>query len=133
MEKNSVSSLLTPLDNLFTTEQEREEKTMSTADHLKELDINKGIAQWKVTPGAVLLDVRTEEEFSDGRVPGSRNVPLPTIPTIEGIITDKDTPVFVYCLSGGRSNRAAAFMKKIGYTNVTNIGGIKDYTGELEM
>lgn len=106
---------------------------MSTADNLKELDINKGLEQWKGTPGAVLLDVRTEEEFSDGRVPGSRNVPLPTIPTIEGIITDKDTPVFVYCLSGGRSNRAAAFMKKIGYTNVTNIGGIKDYTGELEM
>ena len=55
------------------------------------------------------------------------------MPTVEETLTDKNAPIFLYCLSGGRSNRAAAFMAKVGYTNVTNLGGIKDYTGEKEV
>lgn len=105
---------------------------VSTADKMTEMEINEGVIRYRETPGAVLLDVRTTEEYGDGHIPGSRNIPLPTIPTVDGIIQDKDTPVFVYCLSGGRSRRAAAFMAKVGYTAAVNIGGIKDYTGELE-
>jgi len=95
-------------------------------------DINEGLKIYHTTEGAILVDVRREDEFSEGHIPGSRNIPLQIIPTVESILIDKNAPIFLYCLSGGRSNRAAAFMTKVGYTNVTNLGGIKDYTGEKE-
>lgn len=96
-------------------------------------DINEGLRVCRATEGAILVDVRREDEFAEGHIPGSRNIPLQIIPTVEGILTDKTAPVFLYCLSGGRSNRAAAFLTKVGYTDVTNLGGIKDYTGEKEI
>lgn len=96
-------------------------------------NINEGIEVCRATEGAVLIDVRREDEYAEGHIPGSRNIPLQIIPTVEELLTDKNAPVFLYCLSGGRSNRAAAFMSKVGYTNVTNLGGIKDYTGEKEV
>ena len=44
----------------------------------------------------------------------------------------KDSPVYVYCLSGARSAQAAAMLRRIGYNNVKNIGGIAGYKGEVE-
>ena len=92
--------------------------------------INEGLEVCRATEGAILIDVRREDEYAEGHIPGSHNIPLQIMPTVEETLTDKNSPIFLYCLSGGRSNRAAAFMAKVGYTNVTNLGGIKDYTGE---
>jgi rhodanese-related sulfurtransferase len=96
------------------------------------MDLEQGLAEFQKTPGAVLLDVRTPEEYAGGHLAGSRNLPLQTIMNVEDEIPEMDTPVFVYCQSGGRSRRAAAFMEKIGYTNVKNIGGVAGYSGPLE-
>lgn len=50
-----------------------------------------------------------------------------------GAVTfQKDTPLFVYCYSGGRSRQAADILKGMGYTNVKNLGGIASYTGKVE-
>ena len=95
-------------------------------------DLAQGLAEFEKTPGAVLLDVRTPEEYAGGHIAGSRNLPLQVITQVEDEIPQKDTPVFVYCQSGGRSRRAAAFMEKIGYTCVKNIGGLAGYNGALE-
>ena len=54
-----------------------------------------------------------------------------SIPTLF-LIPEKDTPIFVYCHSGARSRRMAGVLQKLGYTNVTDIGGIVDYQGPLE-
>lgn len=94
-------------------------------------DINTGVAEYERTDGAVLLDVRTEEEYRAGHICGSINMPLDSISSIESTIKDKNTPLYVHCHSGGRSARAAAFLKKIGYTNTTNIGGISSYRGRV--
>lgn len=94
-------------------------------------DINRGAEEYRHTPGAVLIDVRTPEEYAGGHIPGSINVPLQTIVQVQEAVPDKDTPIFVYCLSGARSRRAAAFFGKLGYTDVHNIGGISGYTGEV--
>ena len=99
---------------------------------MEQMDLAQGLAEYEKTPGAVLLDVRTPEEYGNGHVAGSRNLPLQTIMQVEDEIPEKDTPVFVYCQSGGRSRRAAAFMEKIGYSNVKNIGGVAGYNGQLE-
>lgn len=94
-------------------------------------DINHGVEAYRSTPGAVLLDVRTAQEYAAGHIPGSINIPLQSITQVEEAVPDMDTPIFVYCLSGARSRRAAAFFGKLGYTDVRNIGGIANFSGVL--
>ncbi len=94
-------------------------------------DINAGVAEYKTNDGAVLLDVRTAEEYSDGHIDGSVNLPLDRISFIENTIKDKNTPLYVYCYSGSRSGQAISYLRRIGYTNATNIGGISSYRGKV--
>ena len=105
---------------------------MSLFENVLGPDLAKGLQEYEKTPGAVLLDVRTPEEYAGGHVAGSRNLPLQMITRVEDEIPEKDTPVFVYCQSGGRSRRAAAFLEKVGYNRVKNIGGLAGYSGPLE-
>ena len=105
---------------------------MGFFDFLKQPDINQGVEHYKTTSGAILLDVRTPQEYAEGHIPGSRNIPLQELDKTEKITEHKDTPLFVHCLSGGRSRQAAALLKQMGYTNVTNIGGIAGYHGKVE-
>lgn len=93
-------------------------------------DINQGVENWKNTKNAVLLDVRTKEEYADYHISGSLNIPLDKLDKIHGSIPDKTTPIFVHCLSGGRSARAAAYLKGNGYRYVYDIGGIRSYKGK---
>lgn len=94
-------------------------------------DINEGVAEYKTNKGAMLLDVRTAEEYRDGHIEGSINVPLDQIASIAGVVKDKQTPLYVHCYSGGRSGQAVAYLKQMGYTNVKNIGGISSYRGKV--
>jgi len=82
---------------------------------------------------AILIDVRQPDEFERGRIPGARNVPSQKLRDFSLEVTDKDTPIYAYCLSGARSTRAVRALQGVGFTNVTNLGGILDYTGELEV
>ena len=106
---------------------------MSLLKFIRSKNINQGIEEFKSVQDAVLLDVRTKQEYIEGHIPGSRNIPLQRIVNIDSAIIDKDTPLYVYCYSGSRSNQAAELLKKLGYTNVTNIGGIASYSGKLEQ
>lgn len=93
---------------------------------------NQGLKKYENTKGAVLIDVRTPEEYSEGRVPGSKNIPLHEINKITEQITNKNIPLFIYCLSGARSSQAKESLKHMGYTDITNLGGINHYHGEIE-
>ncbi len=104
---------------------------MGFFDFLKPADINAGVEKFKSTGGAVLLDVRTPAEYKSGHIPGSRNFPLDSIETLPQVIADKNIPIFVHCFSGARSGQAASAMRRMGYTNVTNIGGISGYRGKV--
>lgn len=105
---------------------------MGFFDFLKGPDIGEGVREYNATPGAVLLDVRTPEEYREGHIPGSKNVPLQSIDKVAGMIDNKSTPIFVHCLSGARSRQAAAVLQQLGYTNVKNIGGLSAYAGKVE-
>ena len=96
-------------------------------------DINKGVEDFNSTPNAVLLDVRTEHEYSEGHIPKSMNVPLYKINNSSGYIKNNNTPIFVHCLSGARSAQAAAALGRMGYTDVRNIGGISSYRGKVAV
>lgn len=105
---------------------------MGWLDLLYGPDLDAGLTQWRSTPGALLLDVRTPEEYAGGHIPGSRNLPLDTLSHKAAALADKDTPLFLYCRSGARSGQAARLLQNLGYTRVTNIGGILRYHGALE-
>ena len=91
-------------------------------------NINKGLEEYRSTPGAVLVDVREPDEFASGHIPGAVNAPLSTINQVS---LPKDKPLFLYCLRGTRSKQAAGILKRMGYT-VKSIGGISGYKGQLE-
>ncbi|RJQ38617.1 rhodanese-like domain-containing protein [Candidatus Microgenomates bacterium] len=68
---------------------------------------------------AILLDVRTPEEYSRGKIDGSINISVENIPDqIVAAIPDKNKTIYTYCLSGSRSDVAVAMMKQLGYINV---------------
>ena len=97
----------------------------------KAMDINDGLEKIKHIHGAVPLDVRAKEEYNEVHIPGSRNIPLNVLETVEDQIPNKSTPVFLHCLSGGRSRPAVRLLKLWGYANVTDLGGIHQYHGKI--
>ena len=105
---------------------------MGIFDFFKQPDINKGILEYRNTNGAVLLDVRTPQEYREGHIPGSNNIPLQQLENVEEIAENKDTVLYVYCHSGARSRQAVSLLKHMGYTNIHNIGGIAAYHGKVE-
>lgn len=105
---------------------------MSIFDFFKTENINEGVSQFEQTTGAILLDVRTTEEYQSGHIPQSINVPLHEIHKVAETISDHTIPLFVYCQSGVRSSQAAVALSKMGYTEVKNIGGINNYRGKVE-
>ena len=104
---------------------------MSIFGFLKQADINAGVQEFLKAEKAVLLDVRTKEEYESGHIENSENIPLQQIEKVIAKITDKNTPLFVYCQSGARSSRSTSALKQMGYLNVTNIGGISSYRGKV--
>lgn len=105
---------------------------MSLLSMFQKIDINEGINRYQNTNNAFLVDVRTKEEYKSGHIKGSLNIPLQNIERITQYIKDLNTPIFIYCLSGSRSRQAQTILKKMGYTNITNIGGINRYHGQIE-
>lgn len=105
---------------------------MNFFDIWSRMDIMEGIRRWKQTEGAVLLDVRTAEEYASGHIPGSEHLPLDLISDAADRIGNRNTPVFVYCRSGARSVKAAEALKKMGYIHAVSIGGISGYRGPVE-
>lgn len=80
----------------------------------------------------LLLDVRTAEEFQQGHIPEAMNLPNEDIGTQQLTqLPQKDQLLLVYCRSGNRSKQAAKKLVNLGYTNVVEIGGIMDWTGDL--
>jgi phage shock protein E len=79
----------------------------------------------KIKSGATIIDVRTSGEFRDGAYTGSINIPLAELDKRLKEIP-KDKPVVLYCQSGARSAAATRALKKAGYTDVVNAGGLTD-------
>lgn len=81
----------------------------------------------------IILDTRTQEEYDEGHIPGAILIPYDEIlEKAEGVLTDKDQLILVYCRSGRRSKLAAEDLVKLGYTNIKEFGGIIDWPYETE-
>lgn len=82
----------------------------------------------KADDNAMLIDVRTKEEFDAGHIYKAINIPydeiVDTLSTYGTI--DFDTPIIVYCKSGGRSSMAADSLKDAGYKNIYDLGSMSN-------
>lgn len=80
----------------------------------------------------VVVDVRTQEEYVQGHIPGAICVPNESIVDAQPEeLPDLEQTILVYCRSGRRSKEAAQKLADMGYTNVYEFGGIIDWTGEV--
>ena len=83
--------------------------------------------------GYVILDVRTQEEYNQGHIPGAILIPDTEIEAkAEEVLADKDQLILVYCRSGRRSKLASEILVELGYTNIMEFGGIIDWPYETE-
>ena len=83
--------------------------------------------------GYIILDVRTQEEYDQGHIPGAIVISYEEIKEkAEGALPDKNQLILVYCRSGRRSKIAAEALVELGYTNIKEFGGIIDWPYEVE-
>ena len=82
---------------------------------------------WSMGDDSVIIDVRTIEEWNAGHLATAQHLQLELVAeSIGNLVADKDQEVYVYCRSGNRSGQAKIIMESLGYTNVTNAGGLGD-------
>ncbi len=80
----------------------------------------------------IILDVRTQEEYSQGHIPNAILIPHYSISDeSKEILKDKEQLILVYCRSGNRSKVAAEALTELGYTNVVEFGGINDWKYDI--
>ena len=92
------------------------------------------MAEMKLTPATKVIDVRTPEEFAQGRVQGAVNMNVEDGSFAQAIASlDKDAAYSVYCRSGRRSAIAVDLMKKAGFSSVTDLGGMEDAAKGLNL
>jgi len=81
----------------------------------------------EIPTNAVWIDVRTPGEFEQGHLPLATLIPYDGIEKgVAALGLAKDTPIFLYCASGGRSGKAKLSLEAMDYTAVTNAGGLAD-------
>jgi phage shock protein E len=83
----------------------------------------------KIQAGARIVDVRTPAEFADGSYPGAVNIPISVLAARMNELEPKDAPIVLYCASGARSGQGARLLKKAGFSDVINAGGLDDMPG----
>ena len=87
------------------------------------------------TQEAIVLDVREQDEFDAGHIPGAVLLPVGTITkdTAATVIPELDSVVLVYCRSGNRSKKASQALVELGYTGIYEFGGINTWPYEVEQ
>ena len=102
--------------------------TVTAAVEYKKISAADAKARMDSGDTIIILDVRTQEEYDAGHIPGAILVPNETIVDKHPeLLPDLDAEILVYCRSGNRSAQAAKKLIAIGYTNVVDFGGIIDW------
>lgn len=99
-------------------------------DRIDEIQPNDLEQMMKNDENLIVIDVREDEEVARGMIEGAKHIPLQTIPEAKDAL-DKGKHYAFVCRSGGRSTKAATYMKEQGY-NVSNMtGGMLNWEGEV--
>ena len=82
--------------------------------------------------GHVIVDVRRQDEYDAGHIPGAILIPNESIGHgAPEALPDYDQVILIYCRSGNRSKQASEKLAAMGYTNIYEFGGINTWTGEI--
>ena len=109
------------------TEGETMEKNTYT-----QITMTEAVEMMNTESNYIILDVRTYEEYNEGHVPGAICIPNETIGSEDlSALPDKNQLILVYCRSGNRSKQASEKLVRLGYTNIVEFGGIRDWTGDI--
>lgn len=100
----------------------------------KMVSIAEGLEIAKNNPDAIIVDVRHDDEYKAGHIPGAVLLTMETITadTAAKVLPDKNQMILIYCRSGRRSKIATQNLLDLGYTNLIEFGGILDYKGKVE-
>lgn len=86
------------------------------------------------TPAALIIDVRTEQEWKEGHLEGAILIPHDRIEqAISGAAPDRKGRIYLYCRSGRRTGLAYDILKKIGYDDLVNLGTMENASKELNL
>lgn len=96
----------------------------TNSQNFKSVDVAEFKTTLEKTTDAQLLDVRTPGEFAGGHISNAKNADWNGSDFDTQVANlDKEKPVFVYCLSGGRSKKAASHLKDLGFKNIIELNG----------
>ena len=98
--------------------------------HSTDLTAEEAKARMDENPELILLDVRTQEAFDESHIPGAVCLPVEMIVADMPFPFGKDAEILVYCQTGHRSADAASRLRELGFTDVSDIGGIIDWPYE---
>ena len=101
----------------------------------KMVSMAEGLEIAKNNPNSIIVDVRRDDEYKAGHIPGAVLLTMETITaeTAAKVLPDKNQMILIYCRSGRRSKIAAQNLLDLGYTNLIEFGGILDYKGKMEI
>ena len=133
-EMSTSATEATISNTINTTEGEMQMTyTQITMEEAKKIFDSDSDAISAGTVAYIILDVRREDEFAAGHIPGAINIANESIGMeAPSELPDKDQIIYIYCRSGNRSKQAADKLVAIGYTNIIEFGGILDWTGEID-
>lgn len=111
----------------------RKKRNIENEVIIKHISMNDIVQIMEENENYIILDVRTQAEYNQGHIPNAICIPNETIDeNVVNKLPDKNQMILVYCRSGNRSKQAAEKLKKLGYTDLIEFGGIRDWKGEIE-
>lgn len=94
---------------------------------------DEAIQMIKNNPDAIILDVRTQEEYDKKHIPNALLLPIEKIREGDfSKIPDKNKTILIYCWTGRRAEDSAVILVENGYKNIYEFGGLVDWIGEVE-
>lgn len=110
----------------------RKDKNIENEVIIKHVSMDDIVQIMNENKNYIILDVRTIAEYNEGHIPNAICIPNETIENNAiNELPDKEQLILIYCRSGNRSRQAAEKLKKLGYTNLIEFGGIIDWKGEI--
>jgi len=116
----------------FEGQSEVETTTASAAVAYQQITQEKAKEMMQADDGHIIVDVRRQDEYDSGHIPGAKLIPNESIGTEQPKeLPDLDQIILIYCRSGRRSKEASQKLADMGYTHIYEFGGIIDWTGEI--
>lgn len=125
----SVCLLLTGCFNSKKVEEKKEEVKVISAEKISYTKLNEIVTNYDEHINTDVIDVRSEELFEEGHIPGAINIPYEEL---DEIIIDANREIIIYGDTSTKSKQAAKELITLGYKNVKYIAGISNWPYDLE-